>query len=54
MGKDIKGIELPKGIRQRADGRYEARAKIKGVDINLYNTSLTALKKELKKLKKMP
>lgn len=51
MGKDLKGIEIGKGLRQRPDGRYEARAKVKGVDINLYNTSLTALKKEFKEAK---
>jgi integrase len=51
MGKDNKGNEIGKNLRQRPDGRYEARAKIKGVDINLYNTSLTALKKEFKEAK---
>ena len=31
MGKDLKGKELGTGLRQRKDGRYEARAKINGV-----------------------
>ena len=28
MGKDLKGKELGTGLRQRKDGRYEARASI--------------------------
>ncbi len=51
MGKDLKGNEIGKGFRQRPDGRYEARAKVKGQDINLYDTSLTRLKKEFQKAK---
>jgi hypothetical protein len=31
MGKDLKGKELGTGLRQRKDGRYEARAKINGI-----------------------
>ena len=31
MGKDLKGKELGTGLRQRKDGRYEARAKINGL-----------------------
>ena len=46
MGKDLKGKELGKGYSQRKDGRYEARAMINGVKINLYNLSLSKLKKE--------
>ena len=44
MAKDLKGKELGKGIRQRKDGRYEARASINGININLYNTDLRQLK----------
>lgn len=33
MPKDLKGRELPKGIYQRKDGRYEARALINGIKI---------------------
>ena len=45
MGKDLKGKELGKGFSQRPDGRYEARAKINGVKIDIYNMSLPSLKK---------
>lgn len=53
MGKDLKGKELGKGLSQRPDGRYEARAKINGVKIDIYNMSLSNLKKsfELEKAK---
>ena len=51
MGKDLKGKELGVGIRQRKDGRYEARATIKGVCIDLYETDLKALKQELERQK---
>ncbi len=46
MGKDLKGKELGRGFCQRKDGRYEARAIVKGVKIDIYNFSLTKLKKE--------
>jgi len=46
MGKDLKGRELGVGIRQRPDKRYEARAKINGQLICLYNMSLPKLRKE--------
>lgn len=46
MGKDLKGKELGKGLKQRKDGRYEARAVINGVTIDIYHTSLTQLKKD--------
>ncbi len=45
MGKDLKGKELGKGFSQRPDGRYEARAKINGVKIDIYDMSLPNLKK---------
>ena len=51
MSKDLKGRTLPKGIYQRKDGRYEARAVIKGNKIQLYNTNLKKLEKEFKKAK---
>ena len=53
MGKDLKGKELGKGFSQRRDGRYEARAKINGVKIDIYDMSLPKLKKtfELEKSK---
>ena len=45
MGKDLKGKSLGKGFSQRPDGRYEARAKINGVKIDIYDMSLPNLKK---------
>ena len=52
MGKDLKGKELGKGIRQRKDGRYEARLKVNGVEQQTYSNSLTEIKKEYIKMKK--
>ena len=46
MGKDLKGKDIGKGFSQRKDGRYEARIVINGVKINIYNMSLTQLKKD--------
>lgn len=51
MPKDLKGRELPKGIYQRKDGRYEARALISGIKIQLYNFNLKELKAEFQKRK---
>lgn len=51
MPKDLKGKELPKGIYQRKDGRYEARASINGIKIQLYNFNLKELRVEFEKRK---
>lgn len=51
MPKDLKGRKLPKGIYQRKDGRYEARALINGIRIQLYNFNLKELKVEFEKRK---
>lgn len=51
MGKSIKGKELGKGITQKKDGRYEARAVIDGHKINLVNRNLTQLKKDFETAK---
>ena len=51
MPKDLRGRELPKGIYQRKDGRYEARALINGIKIQLYNFNLKELKVEFEKRK---
>lgn len=51
MPKDLKGRELPKGIYQRKDGRYEARALINGVKVQLYNFNLKELKVDFEKAK---
>jgi integrase len=45
MGKDLKGKDLGKGYSQRKDGRYEARAVINGVKIDIYDMNLSSLKK---------
>lgn len=46
MGKDLNGKKLGRGLSQRPDGRYEARAVVNGHKIDLYNMSLQTLKKE--------
>ena len=51
IAKDLKGKELGVGIRQRKDGRYEARAVINGITINLYNLNLKHLKKDFQSAK---
>lgn len=51
MPKDLKGRELPKGIYQRKDGRYEARALINGVRVQLYDFNLKKLKTDFEKVK---
>ncbi len=40
MGKDLKGKELGKGIRQRKDGRYELRKTEKGVSLSICKNTL--------------
>ena len=47
MGKDLKGKEIGKGLSQRPDGRYIARAQIDGKPIVLYGWNVSQLKKEL-------
>ena len=51
MGKDLKGREFGKGLYQRKDGRYEARAKINGNDVSIYGFNLRELKKDFQELK---
>ncbi len=51
MPKDLKGKELPKGIYQRKDGRYEARASVNGIKVQLYNFNLKQLKVDFEKAK---
>ena len=51
MGKNLKGKEIGTGIRQRKDGRYEARAEINGIKICIYDKSLTTLKKRFEEEK---
>ena len=51
MGKDLKGKELGTGLYQRKDGRYEARALVKGTQIQLYDWDLKKLKKDITALR---
>lgn len=51
MGKDLKGKELGKGLSQRTDGRFNARAQIDGVKIDITDTSLPELKKRFEEAK---
>lgn len=51
VGKDLKGKNLGTGLRQRKDGRYEARAQINGIAINLYNLNLKELKRDFQDAK---
>ena len=52
MGKDLKGKSLGKGFSQRKDGRYGARAIIKGHKIDIYNFNLTELKRAFEEEKR--
>lgn len=52
MAKGLNGKELGTGIRQREGGRYEARATINGINIDLYNTDLKQLKMDFEEAKK--
>lgn len=51
MGKDLKGKVLGKGLSQRPDGRYNARAMINGVKIDITNFSLPQLKRDFEEAK---
>lgn len=51
MGKDLKGKNLGKGYSQRKDGRYEARAVINGIKIDIYDMNLANLKKSFEAAK---
>lgn len=53
MGKDLKGKNIGTGYSQRKDGRYEARAIVNGIKIDIYDMNLSKLKKtfEAEKLK---
>ena len=51
MGKDLRGKQLGKGIYQRKDGRYEARAKVNGKNIDIFGRNLRELKKRFEEEK---
>lgn len=44
MGRDLNGKELGRGFNQRRDGRYQARASINGVKIDIINRSMKDLR----------
>lgn len=52
MGKDLKGKELGKGIRQRADGKYEARMKSWDTEICVYGSNLREVKSKFEEKKR--
>lgn len=47
MGRNLQGNELGRGISQRADGRYYARAMVCGKPIAIYGRDLETLRREL-------
>jgi Site-specific recombinase XerD len=51
MAKDRNGKELPKGIRQKPDGRYEGRFRYSGEDYYIVDKSLVECKKSLNNLR---
>ena len=51
MGKSLTGKELGQGIRQRNDKRYEARAVVNGININICKSNLKECKEEFEKAK---
>lgn len=51
MGKDLKGRNIGKGFSQRKDGRYEARCRMNGKSIHIYNMNLSQLKEDFEKEK---
>lgn len=51
MGKDLKGKELGKGLSQRTNGRYNARAIVNGEKIDITDTSLAELKRKFEEAK---
>lgn len=52
MSNNPNGKDLPKGIYLRKDGRYEARAVVQGVKIQLYGSNLKQLIKDFESAKK--
>lgn len=51
MGKSLTGKELGQGIRQRKDKRFEARAVVNGINVNICKSSLKECKEEFEKAK---
>ena len=48
---DKKGKQLPLGIRQRANGRYEGRVKVEYRSYSVYADTITETKKKMRELK---
>ena len=51
MAVDKKGKQLPLGIRQRANGRYEGRVKVEYRSYSVYADTITETKKKMRELK---
>lgn len=51
MAKGLNGKELPKGIRQRSNGRYEGRVKYEYKSYSVYGNTLTETKKAMNDLR---
>ena len=52
MGKDLKGKELGKGLRQIKDKRYEGRFVDRfGKRVSVYSKTETSIRQKLKKAK---
>ena len=51
MAKGLNGKELPKGIRQRENGRYEGRVKYEYKSYSVYADTITETKKKMTELK---
>lgn len=51
MAKDLKGKELPTGIRQRKNGKYEGRVQYENERYSVYADSLSELKAKMTELR---
>lgn len=51
MAKDLKGKELPTGIRQRKNGKYEGRVQYENERYSVYADSLSELKTKMTELR---
>ena len=51
MSKGLNGRELPKGIRQRVNGRYEGRVKYNYTSYSVYGNTVTETKKKMTELR---
>lgn len=51
MAKGLNGKELPKGIRQRSNGRYEGRIKYEYKSYSVYADTITETKKKMRELR---